>query len=174
MNASKKFKTVVVGLVAAGTLALSANAQAVTLDAGIFGPTLGNLGTATNPVILNVTPANNLFLDTINFDLGNWTHFNMTSTVNNIQLFGASIFENVNDAEVVIPSATHLSVFLPNLGLDRDYHLHPTGLNQGGGSYQLTLWGSTAPVPLPAAAWLFGSGVIGLIGLARRRMRAGA
>lgn len=27
-----------------------------------------------------------------------------------------------------------------------------------------------APVPLPAAAWLFGSGVIGLTGLARRRM----
>ncbi len=27
-----------------------------------------------------------------------------------------------------------------------------------------------SPVPLPAAAWLFGSGAIGLIGLARRRM----
>lgn len=27
------------------------------------------------------------------------------------------------------------------------------------------------PVPLPAAVWLFGSGVIGLVGLARRRMR---
>ncbi|HAB17468.1 MAG TPA: hypothetical protein DCE44_13580, partial [Verrucomicrobiales bacterium] len=26
-----------------------------------------------------------------------------------------------------------------------------------------------SPVPLPAAAWLFGSGVIGLAGLARRR-----
>lgn len=29
--------------------------------------------------------------------------------------------------------------------------------------------GNVAPVPLPAAAWLFGSGVAGLIGLARRR-----
>ncbi|MGE0643530.1 MAG: VPLPA-CTERM sorting domain-containing protein [Nitrospira sp.] len=29
--------------------------------------------------------------------------------------------------------------------------------------------GNIAPVPLPAAAWLFGSGVAGLIGLARRR-----
>lgn len=28
------------------------------------------------------------------------------------------------------------------------------------------------PVPIPAAVWLFGSGVIGLIGLARRRKRA--
>jgi hypothetical protein len=31
-----------------------------------------------------------------------------------------------------------------------------------------------AAVPLPAAAWLFGSGVIGLIGLARRKLRATA
>lgn len=29
------------------------------------------------------------------------------------------------------------------------------------------------PVPLPAAAWFFGSGVIGLAGLARRRMMRG-
>lgn len=34
--------------------------------------------------------------------------------------------------------------------------------------YQATL--ATAPVPLPAAVWLFGSGLIGLIGFARRRM----
>jgi hypothetical protein len=31
---------------------------------------------------------------------------------------------------------------------------------------------SLTVVPLPAAAWLFGSGVVGLIGLARRRMSA--
>ncbi len=30
----------------------------------------------------------------------------------------------------------------------------------------------TAPVPLPAAAWLFGSGLAALVGLARRRMTA--
>ncbi|NOS81638.1 MAG: VPLPA-CTERM sorting domain-containing protein [Nitrospira sp.] len=31
--------------------------------------------------------------------------------------------------------------------------------------------GSASPVPLPAAVWLFGSGVAGLVGLARRRAR---
>ncbi|MGB5259033.1 MAG: VPLPA-CTERM sorting domain-containing protein [Gammaproteobacteria bacterium] len=27
----------------------------------------------------------------------------------------------------------------------------------------------SSPVPIPAAAWLFGSGLIGLVGIARRR-----
>jgi hypothetical protein len=36
-----------------------------------------------------------------------------------------------------------------------------------GGNFQLT------PVPLPAAAWLFGSGVIGLVSMARARLRKG-
>ena len=67
MKAQMKFKKLLVGLVAAGALALSANAQAVTIDAGIFGPTLG---TAANPFVLNVNPGNSIFLDTVNFDLG--------------------------------------------------------------------------------------------------------
>ena len=174
MKTTKTFKGVIAGLVAAGVLALSANAQAVTLDAGVFGPILGNLGTATNPVVLSINPPSGIFLDTITFDLGTWTHFNMTSTVNGITFFGAPIFENNNDFEVVPISATHLSVFLPNLGLPRDYHLHPQGVDGGAGSYSLSLWGSVAPVPIPAAVYLFGSGLIGLIGLARRKMRPGA
>lgn len=37
-------------------------------------------------------------------------------------------------------------------------------------SFSATL--STAPVPVPAPLWLFGSGIVGLAGLARRRMSA--
>ena len=33
----------------------------------------------------------------------------------------------------------------------------------------LTVNGGTAPVPLPAAVWLFGSGLMGLLGICRRR-----
>lgn len=171
MNRKMKFKRILAGLACVGALALSANAQAVTLDAGIFAPGAGD---AANPIVFsNIVAGPSVFLDTINFDLGSFTHFNMTSTVNNIAAFGAPIFENNGDTEVVATSNTHLNVPLPDLGLPRDYHLHPAGLNTGGGIYSLTMWGSTpAAVPVPAAIYLFGSGLIGLVGLARRKMKA--
>jgi hypothetical protein len=41
-------------------------------------------------------------------------------------------------------------------------------------SGNLTLTAPTAPVPLPAAVWLFGSGLLGLVGVGRRRSIAAA
>jgi hypothetical protein len=157
-------------------LAIGQNAQAVTVDAGVF--TVGN-GDAANPIVINVpdpgpSGGSGFFLDTINFDLGAFTHFNMTSSVDGLtSYFGASIFENDGDSEVVAASATHVEVLLADLGLSRDYHLHPSGVNPAGVGYSLTMWGSNAaPVPVPAAVYLFGSGLIGLVGLARRKMSA--
>lgn len=53
-------------------------------------------------------------------------------------------------------------------------------LNFGGNPLDTALTGNhgfhatlnLAPVPIPAAVWLFGTGVIGLVGVARRRMAA--
>ena len=174
MKAKMKFNTVVACLVAAGALAMSANAQAITIDAGI-------LGNATSPFTqtVNTTVGSGFtFLDTINFDLGTNQYFNMTLTpITNIlaNSLGAPIFENNGDTQVVAASPTFSSVFLPDLGLDRDYHIHPSGvwLTPGAtATYQVAMWGAPAPVPVPAAVWLFGSGLVGLVSLARRKMKA--
>jgi hypothetical protein len=151
--------------------------QAATIDAGVF--TTGH-GDATNPIQIPVTLINGgsnplPYLDTISFDLGSFTHFNMTSTASNISFFGATIFSNNGDVQVpgTDYSNTFTAVLLPDLSLIRDYHLHPQGLiAPGGGSYTLTLWGSVAPVPVPGAVYLFGAGVVGLVGLARRKRKA--
>ena len=43
------------------------------------------------------------------------------------------------------------------------------GLNEGDGfSFNLIFGNAAAPVPLPAAVWLFGSGLLGLFGITRR------
>ncbi|NGZ94721.1 MAG: hypothetical protein CV089_01070 [Nitrospira sp. WS110] len=204
MTRRHNLKTAMAGLVAASALALGATAQAVTLDAGVFAVGQGD---AANPIVINVPnpgqpTGGGLFTDTVNFDLGPFTHFNMTSTNNNVSFFASTIFQNDTDAEISDPvcisgcgpgetpvldprfpipgytggADTFTSLALPDLGLFRDYHLHPGGIENAGASYTLTLWGSNAPggpaVPIPAAAWLFGSGVIGLAGLARRKMAA--
>ena len=35
--------------------------------------------------------------------------------------------------------------------------------------FNITLNGTAAVVPVPAAVWLFGSGLLGLVGVARRK-----
>jgi len=44
--------------------------------------------------------------------------------------------------------------------------------NFGGVQYDLTLTGTVSTVPVPAAVWLFGSGLMGLVGVSRRRKSA--
>jgi len=37
---------------------------------------------------------------------------------------------------------------------------------------QPLMWADFTPVPVPAAVWLFGSGLVGLVGMARRKKTA--
>lgn len=53
--------------------------------------------------------------------------------------------------------------------LDYAAHIQQGDLSgKGGALYVLRLEGTVSAVPVPAAAWLFGSGLLGLVGMARR------
>jgi|ETNmetMinimDraft_35_1059890.scaffolds.fasta_scaffold732257_1 hypothetical protein len=45
----------------------------------------------------------------------------------------------------------------------------PDGSFTRGGIDNVNFFIGTTPIPVPAAVWLFGSGLVGLIGLARRK-----
>ena len=47
-----------------------------------------------------------------------------------------------------------------------------TGYNNARLARNFNIAFSVTPVPLPAAVWLFGSGVVGVIAFARRKMSA--
>ena len=59
---------------------------------------------------------------------------------------------------------------MPPTNPDGSFNCDPSGFTCGV-NYFLHLEGvvNAAPVPAPAALWLFGSGLLGLIGVARRK-----
>jgi hypothetical protein len=79
----------------------------------------------------------------------------------------------VNDLATLGSTAVQLFGFTGNggTGVVQSYILGTATVGTNG---TLTISGSSgaAPVPLPAAVWLFGSGLLGLVGVSRRRKSA--
>ena len=90
---------------------------------------------------------------TITFDIGSSIEFSLTGNIDNagvdITLFLLSALTSTSGA---------------NLDLSRSKYSLEVGAQKG-----VYTSGSVAPVPVPATVWLFGSGLIGLVGLARRK-----
>jgi hypothetical protein len=54
-------------------------------------------------------------------------------------------------------------------GSSFDYRFEFTSSNTFFDLHQIVNAGTASPVPLPSAIWLFGSGIMGLVGIARRK-----
>jgi hypothetical protein len=149
--------------------------------------------TATGGIALGTTQAAGAIDQTWSFFSNNGNHFtdiattvsNATGNTADVNMTGWSVFWNGIDIPMGAgPSAGVASV---TCGVDcatgDTFTLtylatvpvgDPSGF--GGVNYQLNLVGSVAAgapaVPVPAAVWLFGSGLVGLVGVARRRKAA--
>lgn len=97
----------------------------------------------------------------------------------NSEQFRSRTPSGTNFLTITVPANTLLSNQQYNAyaGFDAVVDLNPVVALPG--SYNAAFYGvgtsfviSTSPVPVPAAAWLFGSGLLGLIGIARRKARA--
>lgn len=117
------------------------------------------------------------FSDTYNFTISSLSDW--TASVTNIQL---SSFLNIADLNMRIfdsannqlsNSGSNVAVFGDNI-LAGSYYAIVTGTTTGsiGGAYMMSISTPPLPVPLPAAVWLLGSGLIGLVGVARRKERS--
>ena len=144
------------GAVAINNLSLgnfsSGSAGYITANNGI--PTMGS-GTATNGSATAVKADGSAYFDTAGFPMSSWGNnapFSNLAAVGTSQKFvflGVSS-SNGSDAAIVNPFT------------GASWNLDAAG----------NLTYAVAPVPVPAAVWLFASGVLGLVSVARRRLQS--
>ena len=105
---------------------------------------------------------------------GSWT-YNGTAPDPNVKFWAAKsgnmfrLFWNVDDAEIAAGGACETTTF--NLACMQAAQHASSGSWQtatGGNLSHISFYNSGI-VPVPAAVWLFGSGLLGLVGIARRR-----
>jgi hypothetical protein len=131
-----------------------------------------------NPTTNNLFPAFSIFSgwETVNSDATNhtWNNAGNISWATNLTYLDhvANIGgPNGTDSGTGLDTVFKQYVVAPglytlNFGGNPSFNLGQTGFHD----FSATL--ATSPVPVPAAVYLFGSGLIGLVGLARRRMSA--
>jgi T5SS/PEP-CTERM-associated repeat protein len=132
------------------------NGDYTQLAGGIFGVEIGGLFADTQYDVLNITGIGNL-AGTLNVDF-----YDMGGG-----LFSASLGDtfNILTAESLYGEfdLLNLAILGEGLGWQLDY------LIDFQGSTDLVQLSVVSAVPVPAAVWLFGSGLLGLIGVARRK-----
>lgn len=111
------------------------------------------------------------------FTYDNFTIDNMNSTLSNYATGGNIPFTttatapfSINDAALRATynadNSVYLFISVGGVNLIQDSLTTCTGTCQ---ALAAGSWTRTSVIPIPAAAWLFGSGLIGLIGVARRK-----
>lgn len=91
--------------------------------------------------------------------LESWNEAGFLSTTGDNFFAGGTAWASFSQSYTIDPGATRLKIVLLGIANNQVFGFDNVCIDDC----------SVAPVPLPAAAWLFGSGILGLIGVARRK-----
>lgn len=90
-------------------------------------------------------------------------------TLINVNLTGANVFTDIDSSLASLDGLFAIGGYLSTIDSgSREFLFNGTG---GTNFFKSVLTIETTIVPVPAAVWLFGSGLIGFIGVARRKSR---
>ncbi len=98
---------------------------------------------------------------------GNYSNFGYTDSVHTANLIGRGFSSASSYVAALMASPAHQDVLL-NTGAFASLKWEGVGVGWSDGYFSVGL-GTVETVPVPAAIWLFCSGLIGLIGIARRK-----
>lgn len=158
--------------------AISLSLIALTVSGVAQADTVYSMGTLTTALSVQVAsnPSNTTFTDTFNFyingtsdvsaSVADLPHYLYTFTV----LKDDNLFLSLNNQTAV---GNNVSTTMFNL-TQGNYSAIVTGNTAGvaGGIYSVAMSATPSAVPVPAAVWLLGSGLLGLVGIARRKEEA--
>lgn len=146
-----------------GVVDTTVDAVTGTLELNLSEPTITQLWGATDVLAYSFT-FDNFTIDNTNSTLSNSGVLNFPYTTTMFSPF------SINDGFIMATYNSDNSVVL-NIGIS-GVNLAQGSLTTCTGTCQTIAGGSwlrTSAVPVPAAVWLFGSGLIGMIGIARRK-----
>lgn len=139
---------------------------------------LGPLTAAPTIQFVQITPG--IFTDTFNFSISTVSDLAASATNHSLYFLSLSMLDisgfsmSIFDSSGLISGPTGSGISVTNFSLPAgsSYFAQVSGTATGlsGGAYSIAMLAS--PVPVPAAVWLLGSGLIGLVGVARRKKQA--
>ena len=139
---------------------------------------LGPLTAAPTIQFVQITPG--IFTDTFNFSISTVSDLAASAT-NHSLYFGSWTLMDISGFSMSIygpgglisgPAGSGISLAGLSLPVGSSYYAEVSGTATGlsGGAYSVAML--ALPVPVPAAVWLLGSSLIGLVGVARRKKQA--
>ena len=165
-----KINKIVGALTLIASAVASHGAQASTYNLGLLSST---------PVIQFVQVTPGAINDRFDFSIGTLSDASAAATNHSLSFFQFSVLDIPNlsmslfdSANAMINGPTVSGQSVANLNISAgNYHAQVTGNTTGmsGGAYSVSMVAYPAAVPVPAAVWLLGSGLIGLVGVARRK-----
>lgn len=162
------------------TLAAMALIAGFLANSGVQASTY-SLGLLTSSPTYQFVPVSaGAFTDTFNFSIGTVSDLAASATNHSLSLASLSMWD-ISGLSMSIfgpsglisgPTGSGISVTNPSLPAGSSYYAQVSGTATGlsGGAYSVAMVAS--PVPVPAAVWLLGSGLIGLVVVSRRKKQA--
>lgn len=161
------------GAAHANTVAVTTTTPAVALGDSIAFDLSLDLSTATYSGWVDISYDNSLLSFTGTSNLSSfWDTINVSDSGSVVTIYFESMTSETATNTVLTLGFDTLDAGLGSLGIDNhgasvsflDVNSHGiSGISYVGADYTITA------VPVPAAVWLFGSGLLGLVGVARRR-----